>query len=323
MNSLSRAPDLVAESITPELSVVRIIAIWFLLRLTQRRNSSSLFHVYVTVGAHGILHFVVALFAVISKGGDIEALVALERMRRKALVHDLICGFKIGWRPLIPRIGRMLNRRGILDEVGCTQPRFGLVLRIESLQTTPRRHCLRVLPEMRKVHLAEKLILLLARILIARPDAIQLIGEPHLIYEVLGVPISGQDVQNGTIARQHEKLDVMRSGAVRRLHGIAEIVVASRFATIRLISNIFRSADEIVFEGGVGWFLRERHGSQAIAGTSRGAGHAAQHVDPEDHFALLAGGLLDLSERLVPAQRRRHRGDAVVRGLSAQVSGLP
>ncbi|MFN8552550.1 MAG: hypothetical protein U0103_13835 [Candidatus Obscuribacterales bacterium] len=46
-------------------------------------------------------------------------------------------------------------------------------------------------------------------------------------------------------------------------------------------------------------------------------------MDPEDHFALLAGGLLDLPERLIPVQRRCHSGDAVVRGLTAQVSGLP
>ncbi len=136
-------------------------------------------------------------------------------------------------------------------------------------------------------------------------------------------PVSGQHVENGSVVRQHEKLDVVRSGAVRRGDGIAEIVVATRFAAIGLICNVFRSAYEVVFEGGEGWFLRERHGSQAVSGTSRGAGHAAEHVDPEDHFALLAGRLLDLTERLVPAERRCHGGDAVVRRLPAQVGGLP
>ncbi len=146
-----------------------------------------------------------------------------------------------------------------------------------------------MLSDVSEMHLLEELVFLLARVLIARPDAIELVGETHFVDKILRRPVSGQHVENGPVARQHEDLNVVRSGAVRRHDGIAEIVVPSRLTGVWLIGNVLCSTDEVVLESGEGWFLRERHGSQAVTGTSRGAAHAAQHMDPEDHFALLAG----------------------------------
>lgn len=145
-------------------------------RLAQRRHISSLFHVYVTVGAHGILVFVIALLAVVREGGDVEVVVPLEWMRGEALVHDFVSGLEVCGRPLVSGVSRMLDRPRILDEVRRMQPRFGFVLRVEALQMAARGHVFGMLLEVSQVHLLEELVFLLARVLIARPDTVKLVG---------------------------------------------------------------------------------------------------------------------------------------------------
>jgi len=142
-------------------------------------------------------------------------------------MHDFVGGLEIRRRPLVSRVGGVLDGGSVLDEVGGVQTRFGFVLRVESLQMAARRHIPRMLLEVGKMHLPEELVLLLAAVLIAHPDAVELVGEPHFVHEVLRRPVSGQHIEDGAVARQHEELDVVRSGAVRSDNGIAKIVVAS------------------------------------------------------------------------------------------------
>lgn len=317
------AQNLVQVSISPMLSVVVNDLRGLFVFLAQRRNISSLLHVDVTVRPHGIFHLVVSLLSIIRKRGDVEALVAFEAVRSKAFVHYLVSRFEIRWRPLLVWARRMLDGGRIANEVGSVQLILAFVLRVEALQTAAPHHISRMLLDVSQMHLFEELVLLLARVLIAHPDAIELVGEPHLVDEILRRPVSGQDVEDSAVTRQHKHLDVVRSGAVRSHNRIAEIIMPTGFTGVRLIGNVFGSANEVVLEGGEGWFLRERHGSQAVTGTSRCAAHAAQHMDPEDHFALFSGALLNLPQRLVPVEFGRHGGDAVVRGLTAEVCRLP
>ncbi len=98
-------------------SVVVVVVTRFLVRFTQRRNISSLVHVYVTVGPHGIFMFVVSLFSVIGKCGDVEVLVPLETMGSQAFVHYFIGGLEVRRRPLLIWIGRMLDGGDVANEV--------------------------------------------------------------------------------------------------------------------------------------------------------------------------------------------------------------
>lgn len=142
-------------------------------------------------------------------------------------MHDFVGGLEIHRRPFVSRVGGVLDGGSVLDEVGGVQPCFGFVLRVESLQMAAGGHIPRMLLEVGEVHLPEELVLLLAAVLIAHPDAVELVGETHFVHEVLRCPVSGQHIEDGAIARQHEELDVVRSGAVRSDNSIAKIVVAS------------------------------------------------------------------------------------------------
>lgn len=173
------------------------------------------------------------------------------------------------------------------------------------------------------MHLPEIRIFISARQAFVIPDLVEILPKPQFRNKILRRPITRQASHYGTVRCQNKRLQIMRTGAIGCTHRIACRHVDARHTGIGRACNVFIANDEIVFEVRESWFLRERHGSQAVTGTSRGAGHAAQHVDPEDHFALLTGALLDLAERLIPVKFGRHGGDAIVRGLTTEICRLP
>ena len=92
----------------------------------------------------------------------------------------------------------------------------------------------------------------------------------------------------------------MGAGTIGGVDRISVDFVPSRDATIWFARNVSVPADKIVSQSRKGGVLRERHGSQAIAGASGGAGKRAKHVHPENHLPLLLGDILCLLQRCTP-----------------------
>ena len=88
----------------------------------------------------------------------------------------------------------------------------------------------------------------------------------------------------------------MRPRTIGGVNCLSIYFVLSRNTTVRFIRNVLSATNKIILECCKGGVLRERHGSQAIAGTSGGPAEIAEHVHPEDHFALTLRKILCLGQ---------------------------
>ncbi len=267
----------------------------------------------------GVFIFVILPLAIIAESSNIEVAVSHKWTLSHALMHEYVRCFEglhgemlIGRRVLPPTFvgGKRLR---VFNQVGVQFVR--LEHGVKALQVAATDHAPRVRLGVGEMHLLEGLVFLRHRQLRVCPDLIQLIGELHFIDQVLGSPIAGQAGQHRAVTGQDEHLDVMRSGAVGGRHGVAVSVMASGHAGVGLATDVVVAANHAL-QGGKGWILRERHGSQAIACTSSCAVDGAQDVEPKNHLAGPLSLSLGLSQRLVPVDLR-------VQTLNAFMGDLP
>lgn len=107
-------------------------------------------------------------------------------------------------------------------------------------------------------------------------------------------------MKNNTVGVDHEDLKVVRPGTISGINSVAGGLVRPGITGIWLADDVAIAADVAISERREQWFLRERPGPQAIAGTSRLTIDMSQHVYPEDQPVLFLGGPLGLFQRCVP-----------------------
>ena len=94
----------------------------------------------------------------------------------------------------------------------------------------------------------------------------------------------------------------MRSSTVCGWHRLSVAIVPPGHAGPWLTGNVVIAANNVFLQDWKNRVLRERHGPQAIAGTSSRAVNLAQNIEPEYHLAGSHCLGLSLAHGLVPAQ---------------------
>ena len=124
------------------------------------------------------------------------------------------------------------------------------VLHIETLHLAPARHLWRMLLYMRKLHLRKELIFLSWAQVFVRIDLMQLRRQIHLRHEILAVPVSRQNIQNGSVSFHEEELQVVRSGTVCGIDCITTDFMPSRDAGIWFVGYVAIAANKVFFQEG-------------------------------------------------------------------------
>ena len=110
------------------------------------------------------------------------------------------------------------------------------------------------------------------------------------------MPVAGQAGENCAVAVEYEELNIMGAGAVGCVYRRFVGAMFAGCSGITCIVDILITDNITVFEQREDWFRGERHGSQAIAGTSGGAVYFAQHVHPENQLAFAFGIFFSLAQ---------------------------
>ena len=123
---------------------------------------------YLPAGVAEIFLFIVHWFAVVRINRCVEHLVRLERSRRHALMHDYISCFD---KPIV-QLARARVNWIVIENVGASQSVILLEQNVEALHVAAIAFCPGMIFQVRKLHLAEKLVFLLDAQLLILPDFI-------------------------------------------------------------------------------------------------------------------------------------------------------